>query len=130
MFKSLALAVLPCFFYVSGLVVHSQTQPLTQEKPKESDAIPVTDKLTIEKCAGCHKRDEKGALTRISHERLTPEGWQQAIKRMVRPGITVKRIVNATPSAQVPDHLNNYPDWTSKCASATKDWRKIDLVFP
>jgi hypothetical protein len=31
---------------------------------------------------------------------------------------------------QVPDHLNNYPDWTSKCASATKDWRNIDLVFP
>jgi len=32
--------------------------------------------------------------------------------------------------AQVPDHLNNYPGWTSKCASATKDWRNIDLVFP
>ena len=32
--------------------------------------------------------------------------------------------------AQVPDHLNNYPDWTKKCASATKDWRDIDLVFP
>lgn len=32
--------------------------------------------------------------------------------------------------AQVPDHLNNYPDWTKKCASATKDWRQIDLVFP
>jgi Quinohemoprotein amine dehydrogenase, gamma subunit len=32
--------------------------------------------------------------------------------------------------AQVPDHLNNYPDWTSKCASATKDWRNVDLVFP
>jgi hypothetical protein len=32
--------------------------------------------------------------------------------------------------AQVPDHLNNYPDWTAKCASATKDWRNIDLVFP
>ncbi len=32
--------------------------------------------------------------------------------------------------AQVPDHLNNYPDWTSKCATATKDWRNIDLVFP
>src|SRR5438105_12078089 len=25
--------------------------------------------------------------------------------------------------AQVPDHLNNYPDWASKCAAATKDWR-------
>ena len=32
--------------------------------------------------------------------------------------------------AQVPDHLNNYPDWASKCATATKDWRKLDLVFP
>lgn len=32
--------------------------------------------------------------------------------------------------AQVPDHLNNYPDWTKKCAAATKDWRNIDLVFP
>lgn len=32
--------------------------------------------------------------------------------------------------AQVPDHLNNYPEWTSKCAAATKDWQNIDLVFP
>ena len=32
--------------------------------------------------------------------------------------------------AQVPDHLNNSADWASKCASATKDWRNLDLVFP
>ena len=32
--------------------------------------------------------------------------------------------------AAVPDHLNNFPDWASKCATATKDWRKLDLVFP
>jgi hypothetical protein len=32
--------------------------------------------------------------------------------------------------AQVPDHMNNYPDWTSKCALATKDWRNMDIVFP
>lgn len=32
--------------------------------------------------------------------------------------------------AQVPDQLNNAPDWTSKCAAAQKDWRKIDLIFP
>ncbi len=32
--------------------------------------------------------------------------------------------------AQVPDHLNRYPDWASKCASATKDWRNLDVVFP
>jgi hypothetical protein len=32
--------------------------------------------------------------------------------------------------AHVPDHLNNSPDWSSKCATGTKDWRNIDIVFP
>jgi hypothetical protein len=31
---------------------------------------------------------------------------------------------------QVPDHLNNSPDWASQCAVATKDWRTIDIIFP
>jgi quinohemoprotein amine dehydrogenase len=53
-------------------------------KPVMEDGIPVTDPLVIAKCSGCHKRDEKGMMTRISWERTTPEGWQEAIKRMVR----------------------------------------------
>ena len=32
--------------------------------------------------------------------------------------------------AQVPDQLNHAPNWTSKCAAAQKDWRKIDVIFP
>jgi hypothetical protein len=32
--------------------------------------------------------------------------------------------------AHVPDLYNHAPDWTAKCASAQKDWRKIDLIFP
>jgi hypothetical protein len=32
--------------------------------------------------------------------------------------------------AHVPDLYNYAPEWTSKCAAAQKDWRKIDLVFP
>jgi Quinohemoprotein amine dehydrogenase, gamma subunit len=32
--------------------------------------------------------------------------------------------------AQVPDHLNNVTDWAAKCASAMKDWRNLDLIFP
>ena len=48
------------------------------------EGIPVTDPLVIAKCSGCHKKDEKGNLSRISWERTTPEGWQEAIKRMVR----------------------------------------------
>ncbi|BBC73923.1 quinohemoprotein amine dehydrogenase subunit alpha [Altererythrobacter sp. B11] len=51
----------------------------------ESDpGIPVTDRLTRQKCGTCHAPDEKGNLSRISWIRSTPEGWSQAIKRMVR----------------------------------------------
>lgn len=32
--------------------------------------------------------------------------------------------------AHVPDLYNHAPDWVAKCASAQKDWRKIDLIFP
>jgi quinohemoprotein amine dehydrogenase len=85
----------PCFsflFFWSEFSAQSQTQSAAQdkpaekppEKPKDDDGIPVTNLLVVDKCASCHKRDDKGRLTRISYERLTPEGWQQAIKRMVR----------------------------------------------
>jgi quinohemoprotein amine dehydrogenase len=53
--------------------------------PTETEeGIPVTDALTISKCGTCHAKDEKGNLSRISWERSTPEGWEEAIKRMVR----------------------------------------------
>lgn len=52
---------------------------------EETDqGIPVTDKLTMEKCAACHQPDAKGNLSRISWVRATPEGWAQTIKRMVK----------------------------------------------
>jgi len=60
-------------------------RPAVNEVPPETEAgIPVTDKITIEKCSTCHKADEKGDLTRISWIRTTPEGWEEAIKRMVK----------------------------------------------
>jgi quinohemoprotein amine dehydrogenase len=45
--------------------------------------IPVTDPLVIAKCASCHARDDHGNMHRISWERTTPEGWQDALKRMI-----------------------------------------------
>jgi quinohemoprotein amine dehydrogenase len=68
---------------VAGLPLLAQTQPAPSKEPPE-EGVPVTDKLVVEKCSPCHKPDEKGNLTRISWERTTPEGWEQAIKRMVR----------------------------------------------
>lgn len=59
------------------------------EEPPE-EGIPVTDPLVISRCGTCHTKDEKDNLKRISWERTTPEGWEQAIKRMVRlNGLTI-----------------------------------------
>ena len=59
------------------------------EQPVE-EGIPVTDPLVISRCGTCHTKDAKGNLTRISWERTTPEGWEEAIKRMVRlNGLTI-----------------------------------------
>jgi quinohemoprotein amine dehydrogenase len=57
--------------------------PAAPSAPPE-EGIPVTDPLVIAKCSGCHAKDDKGNLSRISWERTTPEGWEEAIKRMVR----------------------------------------------
>jgi quinohemoprotein amine dehydrogenase len=48
------------------------------------EGIPVTNPLVRSKCGTCHRPDDKGNLARISWERATPEGWEEAIKRMVR----------------------------------------------
>jgi quinohemoprotein amine dehydrogenase len=54
------------------------------------EGIPVTSALVISKCGTCHAKDDKGNLARISFERSTPEGWEEAIKRMVRlNGLTI-----------------------------------------
>src|SRR5271154_5353376 len=60
-------------------------------KPAPEAGIPVTSPLVISKCGGCHAKDEKGNMLRISWERATPEGWEEAIKRMVRlRGVALK----------------------------------------
>jgi quinohemoprotein amine dehydrogenase len=53
-------------------------QPIVRQ-----EGIPVTDPLVIAKCGTCHARDERGNMQRISWERTTPEGWQDALKRMI-----------------------------------------------
>ena len=59
-------------------------------KPAPEEGIPVTNQLVISKCGACHTKDEKGNMLRISWERATPEGWEEAIKRMVRlRGVTL-----------------------------------------
>jgi quinohemoprotein amine dehydrogenase len=55
------------------------------------EGIPITNELVLNKCGGCHSKDAKGNLSRISWIRTTPEGWEEAIKRMVRlNGLTLE----------------------------------------
>jgi len=56
----------------------------TPSKDPAAAGFPVTDSLTLAKCGTCHAADAKGNMSRISYIRTTPEGWEEAIKRMVR----------------------------------------------
>ena len=60
----------------------SATAVFAQSSASEQ-GIPVTDPLVIAKCGTCHTRDAQGNMQRISWERSTPEGWQEALKRMI-----------------------------------------------
>jgi quinohemoprotein amine dehydrogenase len=64
---------------LTGMPVSALAQSAAPE-----EGIPVTNQLVIAKCGSCHKQDAKGNLTRISWVRTTPEGWELAIKRMIR----------------------------------------------
>ena len=77
--------LLALFLFAGIAVCQEHATDPDQEKEKETEpGIPVTDSLTLEKCGGCHVKDSYGNLSRISWIRTTPEGWQQAIKRMGR----------------------------------------------
>jgi len=81
------LALLLPLFILSrtfGQTPDSAPPPSNVIPPETEPGIPVTDKLTTEKCSSCHRADDKGNLTRISWVRTTPEGWEEAVKRMVR----------------------------------------------
>ncbi|WP_420143584.1 quinohemoprotein amine dehydrogenase subunit alpha [Sphingobium sp.] len=83
--KRLPVTKLGLLVLFSASVVFAQGDDGPTGATKETEpGIPVTDPLVKEKCGSCHNGDDKGNLSRISWVRTTPEGWAQAIKRMVR----------------------------------------------
>ncbi|MEQ1883656.1 MAG: quinohemoprotein amine dehydrogenase subunit alpha [Bryobacteraceae bacterium] len=63
--------------------VCNATGVLWAQAPAPEDGIPVTDALVKTKCGACHEADDRGNLKIISWTRTTPEGWQDALKRMI-----------------------------------------------
>ena len=80
--RALLLAGLCSVSAMAAEVLPSMKDPA--DTPETERGIPVTDATTLEKCGTCHTRDDKGDLSRISWIRATPEGWAQAIDRMVK----------------------------------------------
>lgn len=61
----------------------SEATAKNTQAPTE-EGFPVKEQLIVSKCGACHVPDAKGNMSRISWLRTTPEGWEEAIKRMVR----------------------------------------------
>lgn len=81
--KTLLATILVLPLLAQAQTPQAATSPeVTKSAPEEG--IPVTSQLVISKCGACHTKDDKGNMLRISWERATPEGWEEAIKRMVR----------------------------------------------
>jgi len=64
-------------------VLAAQTLNGARQDTALEPGIPVTDPLVKAKCGTCHPADEHGNMDRISWVRTTPEGWQEAIKKMI-----------------------------------------------
>jgi quinohemoprotein amine dehydrogenase len=78
---ALCLSATPLFAQTAA----SNPEVKVNAAPGSDEAgFPVKDQLTLSKCGGCHAADAKGNMTRISYIRTTPEGWEEAIKRMIR----------------------------------------------
>jgi hypothetical protein len=84
--------------------------------------------------------DVVGLESRPPHEQQGPHfplgcslvfspGWE-ADRQGCTAGLCFDCHLNCFWPAHVPDQLNHAPDWTGNCASAQKDWRKLDLIFP
>ena len=92
--KSWAATVAASLITLAPLVPLAQAQRERGGAPpavaETEEGIPVTNALVVSKCGTCHAKDAKGNLSRISWERTTPEGWEEALKRMVRlNGLTI-----------------------------------------
>ena len=69
---------------LTAIILVAAAESLLAQGKVPTQGIPINDKLTIERCGGCHKRDQDGMMGRLSYIRTTPEVWEQTIKRMIR----------------------------------------------
>jgi len=106
-----------------------QAQPASDDDAKKDEGIPVTNALVRQKCASCHRADEKGRLTRISFRRSTPEGWEETIKRMVTlNSVTMEPSEAREILRYLADHHGLAPE-EAQAAAFEAERRQIDYKY-
>jgi len=85
--STIALLLVAWLLFSARSLWSQDSPPAATSKPAQSpseNGFPVSNALVVSKCGGCHAADAKSNMSRISWIRTTPEGWEEAIKRMVR----------------------------------------------
>src|SRR5438128_10688609 len=105
-------------------------EPQATSPDNKDEGIPVTSDLVKQKCASCHKADDKGRLTRISYRRATPEGWEETIKRMVSLNTVRLEPAEARDIVRyLADHHGLAPE-EAKAAAFEVERRLIEYSYP
>ena len=135
MMKPVSWIVAFVFAWLAAVAIAQQPPPPAQPAPADEDArkdegIPIASALVREKCASCHRADEKGRLTRISYRRTTPEGWEETIKRMVTlNGVTLEPSEAREILRYLADHHGLAPE-EAQPAAFEAERRMIDYKYP
>jgi len=104
--------------------------PAAADAAAVEEGFPVTDALVIQKCGTCHTKDDKGNLSRISYTRATPEGWEEAIKRMVRLNGLVLTSAEAKPILKYLSTNHGLAPEEAKPVMYMPEHRLVDETIP
>jgi quinohemoprotein amine dehydrogenase len=131
----IALALLPLLFVLPGARPLYAFQPpaaaaaTNPGDEKKDEGIPVTSELVRQKCGACHTSDDKRRMTRISFDRMTPEGWEETIKRMVLlNGVKLEPAEARQILRYLADHHGLAPE-EAKPAAFEVERRQIDYKY-
>ena len=80
---SAAPALAAALILAGAATLTDAAQQAPDAAPLPEGGIPVTSDLVHRVCGDCHRADEERRMSRISHQRTSPEGWQQTVRRMV-----------------------------------------------
>ena len=95
----------------------------------EQQGFPIADAAIRRNCGSCHQADDQGRLGRISFLRMTPEGWEETVKRMVAlNGVAIEPADARAVVRYLADHQGLAPE-EAKAADFEVERKMIDYRY-